>query len=133
MEAKLKHLEMIQGVITRMATNSFMLKGWNLSLVTALIALAAAKTSALSALVALLPCLVFWGLDGFFLRQERLFRGLYDEVRVKKPEDIDFSMKRNGKVSSWLRVCVSNTLLAFHGVVLASVLLITLIFYCAGK
>ncbi len=28
MDAKLKHLEMIQAVITRMAHNSFLLKGW---------------------------------------------------------------------------------------------------------
>ena len=28
MDAKLKHLEMIQGVINRMGANSFMLKSW---------------------------------------------------------------------------------------------------------
>jgi len=36
MEAKLKHLEMIQDVIKRMASNSFLLKGWSLTLVVAL-------------------------------------------------------------------------------------------------
>ncbi len=41
MEAKLKHLEMIQGVVNRMASNSFQLKGWSVVLVSALFALAA--------------------------------------------------------------------------------------------
>lgn len=137
MEAKLKHLEMIQGIINRMAANSFLLKGWSLTLVAALIALSAGKTNPLFALVALLPCLVFWGLDGYFLCQERLFRGLYDEVRGKEPEDIDFSMKWSLEVSkkagTWCDVCLSRTLVAFHGVVLASILLIALVFFSTGK
>jgi len=133
MEAKLKHLEMIQGIINRMASNSFLLKGWSLTLVAALSALSANNANPLFALVALLPCLVFWGLDGFFLRQERLYRGLYDEVRVKDPKDIDFSMKPSGELGSWLGVCFSKTLRAFHGVVLVAVLLIVLVFHCTGK
>ena len=41
MDKKIKHLEMIQGVINRMASNSFLLKGWTVVLVSALFALAA--------------------------------------------------------------------------------------------
>ena len=37
MESKIRHLEMIQGVINRLSTNSFLLKGWSLSLITGLI------------------------------------------------------------------------------------------------
>ena len=36
---KLKHLEFIQGIITRMANNSFMLKGWAVTLVAGIFAL----------------------------------------------------------------------------------------------
>ena len=36
MDAKLKHLEMIQGVINRMANCSFLLKGWSVTLIAAL-------------------------------------------------------------------------------------------------
>ena len=39
MEKKLKHLEFIQKTIERMAKNSFLLKGWSLTLTTALIAI----------------------------------------------------------------------------------------------
>jgi hypothetical protein len=41
MESKLKHLEFIQNVITRMNTNSFLIKVWVATLVSALFALAA--------------------------------------------------------------------------------------------
>jgi hypothetical protein len=137
MEAKIRHLEMIQGIINRMASNSFLLKGWSLTLVVALIALSVSQTASLFALVALLPCFIFWGLDGYFLRQERLFRRVYDEVRVKNPEEIDFSMKwskeAGEKEASWFGVCCSRTLFAFHGAVLASILLIAALFYFAGK
>ena len=33
MQQKLKHLEFIQGVINRLATNSFLMKGWSVVLV----------------------------------------------------------------------------------------------------
>ena len=38
MDKKLKHLEMVQGVINRMASNSFMLKGWAVTLVAGIFA-----------------------------------------------------------------------------------------------
>ena len=36
MESKIEHLKMIQGIITRMNTNSFQIKGWTITLVSAL-------------------------------------------------------------------------------------------------
>jgi hypothetical protein len=41
MDAQIAHLQMIQAVITRMGSNSFLLKGWSVTLVAALFALAA--------------------------------------------------------------------------------------------
>ena len=38
---RLKHLEFIQAVITRCATTSFVIKGWTLSIVAAVLALVA--------------------------------------------------------------------------------------------
>ncbi len=118
MDAKLKHLEMIQAVITRMAYNSFLLKGWSVTLVAAIFALAAKDTETLFILViALLPAFMFWGLDAYFLRQERLFRKLYDHVRDCSPGEIDFSMNTlayQADVAAWSGVFLSRTLLAFH-------------------
>ncbi len=86
MESKLKHLEMIQAVVNRMASNSFLLKGWSVTLVSALLALAAANSDRRFVFVAVLPLLMFWLLDAYFLRQERLFRKLYDKVRNARGE-----------------------------------------------
>ena len=40
MDKKINHLQMIQGVISRMASNSFALKGWAVTLVAGIFALA---------------------------------------------------------------------------------------------
>ena len=73
MESKTKHLEMIQGVINRLSTNSFLLKGWSVVLVSALFALSAGDSNPAFIFLAYIPTLVFWGLDGYFLWEERKF------------------------------------------------------------
>jgi len=71
---------------------------------------------------------VFWGLDGYFLRQERLFRKLYDHVRKLPEEEIDFSMDLSHlNVVSWFYVLFSKTLIAFHGVVIISIIVVMLL------
>ena len=77
-ENKRKHLEFIQNVITRMNTNSFLIKGWMVTLVSALFALAAKDSDPRYVLVTFIAIPVFWLLDGFYLSQERQYRGLYD-------------------------------------------------------
>lgn len=75
-----KHLEFIQSVVTRMNTNSFQLKGWSITLVSALLAFVASSNNIHFILVALFPVFVFWFLDAYYLMQERKFRGLYSDV-----------------------------------------------------
>ena len=120
MEAKLKHLEFIQGVVSRLASASFQMKGWSVVLVSALLVLGTQVGLFRLGLVSLIPILVFWGLDGYFLSQERLFRKLYDQVRQEK--NIDFSMdvvglRRDGRFWSgdWCSAVRSRTLLSFYG------------------
>ncbi len=118
MEKKLKHLEMIQAVISRMAGNSFLLKGWSVTLAAAVIALAANKDShALLTLIALLPVVMFWLLDGYYLHQERLFRKLYDHVRLQDDDAVDFSMDTSSfldDVDTVSQVRMSDTLKYFY-------------------
>lgn len=90
---KITHLEMVQGIINRMASNSFMLKGWAVTLVAGIFALASKDTDKLYFLIAYIPIVVFWGLDSYYLLQERLYRALYNKVRLLNEKDIDFSMK----------------------------------------
>lgn len=92
MEKKMKHMEMIQGVINRMASNSFALKGWTVTLVAGIFALASKDADKMYFLVAYVPIVIFWGLDTYYLLQERLYRALYDKVRNMREDDVDFSM-----------------------------------------
>ena len=80
MEEKIKHLEFVQNVITRMNTNSFQLKGWAITIVSALLALYASSTNVCYIFVAIVPTLIFWFLDAYYLRQERRFIGLYNDI-----------------------------------------------------
>lgn len=98
MENKRKHLELVQGVINRMASNSFMLKGWAVTLVAGIFVLAGKDTNELYFLVAYIPVIIFWGLDAYYLLQERLYRSLYNEVRQTDEDKIDFSLKATAQV-----------------------------------
>ena len=129
--SKLEHLKMLQAVITRMAGNSFLIKGWCVTLVSALIALSA-KDAKYMVLVAFLPVLMFWWLDAFFLRQERLFRKLYDHVRENSEDESDFSMNTQiveTKVTSLGGVARSTTLQWFYGWLLVAVTAAAIILY----
>jgi hypothetical protein len=115
--SKLEHLKMLQAVITRMASNSFQVKTWCITLVSALLALSA-KDAKLMVFVAFLPVLMFWWLDAFFLRQERLFRKLFDLVRDNGKDDSDFSMNTqvvDAQVVPLRNVAWSTTLRWFYG------------------
>ena len=119
MEARIKHLEFIQGVVNRLASDSFRLKGWTVVLVAALFVVLAWGGRIESASIGLVPVLIFWGLDGYFLWQERLFRALYDHVRNLEETDIDFSMDtsrfRTERARTWLGAMFSRTLILFYG------------------
>lgn len=128
---RLKHLEMLQQVISRMASNSFLVKGWSVTLLSAILVLTTKDKVYVLGWVAVIPVAVFWLLDGFFLRQERLFRKLYDRYR-SQPQDTptDFNMDTSivsNEVDPWGKVTFSKTLRMFHGglaIVLGIVLLL---------
>src|SRR3954452_20359113 len=81
-----EHLTMIQGVINRMAGNSFLLKGWTVTLVAGLTAFAQDKSNRNFALIAVVVVVVFALLDAYYLALERKYRDLYDEQARHKGE-----------------------------------------------
>jgi hypothetical protein len=126
-ENKRKHLEFIQGVITRMNSNSFLIKGWTITLVSALFALAAKDANINYVLVSYVAIPVFWILDGYYISQERQYRDLYNDVRTKKEDIIDFSMdtrKYNSGNSNWISGIFSKTILPFYGIFVGITLLV---------
>jgi hypothetical protein len=116
MDSKLKHLEFIQGTINRMAGNSFLLKGWTVTLVGGLLALSYKEMNWQYLIVSAAVLVFMWLLDGYYLSQERSFIKLYEHVSHLKGET-DFSMKtgpHRGGIR-WHRCAFSHTLLIFYG------------------
>jgi hypothetical protein len=129
-ERKLKHLEFIQGVINRLSTNSFLLKGWSVVLVSALFALSANSSNVRFIMLAYIPAIIFWGLDGYFLSLERIYRKHYERVRMKDAEDIDFSMDTSDIQSGfneWASATLSKTLIPFHGALIGAIIVVMFI------
>lgn len=123
----LQYLTFIQDVITRMNRNAFQLKGWSITIVAALAALAVDKGSLLLFVVAAVSTLPFCFLDAYYLLMERQFRGLYNEV-INRSSDIKiFSMSINRytpekaktedekKHYTYWRVLCSRSVIAFYG------------------
>lgn len=130
MDRKLKHLEFIQSTVNQLSTNSFLLKGWTVVLISALFVLSGAETRQRFAWLAFFPAIVFWGLDGYFLWQERLYRKLYDRVREKTPDDIDFSMDTRdflSDVGGWFMAIFSMTIIPFYGVLIATIIVVLVV------
>lgn len=121
-----KHLEFIQTITNRMAQCSFFVKGWSVTLVAALFALAAKDADGRYAFIPYIPVFSFWIMDGYFLFQERLYRSLFDSVA--KGETNNFNLdasKFEGKEGrTWLRATFSRTLLLFHGTLFFTVLIV---------
>ncbi len=127
----IKHLELIQGVVDRLANNSFAFKAWAIVLVSAVFAFAADNGKPIFLPIALIPALAFWGLDATYLRQERLFRAFYDAVR-KNDESIaadgPFSMDTApvaNRVADWRGTVWSNTIAWLYGPIVLLVVVAT--------
>lgn len=114
---RLKHLEFIQAVVTRLGTTSFLVKGWTLTIATIFFAVQVDRLSWAAAVSGLIPLLAFWFLDGYFLWQERLFRCLYDDVR--RPDSgvelLSMNTAAYTGVVSLRAAMLSRTLMMFYG------------------
>lgn len=81
---KIAHLGFIQSVIARMASNSFAIKSWSISITAAMIAAGIALKSPAVVLTTLVPILTFIFLDSYFFLQEKNYRNLYNKTRKEE-------------------------------------------------
>lgn len=126
-----KEIDLIQSCITRMAQNSFMVKGWVITLVAACCAVSSLNSNEWKILFIFgaLAIILFWYLDAFFLKMERLYRFKYEWVinnRLKKDEfafdlnPYNKQMWNTGKEEpSIIGVMFSKTLLPMYLLLLA--------------
>ena len=120
-------------VIKCYARTSFLLKGWSVTVIAAVFLLAVRGTdSALAMVAGLLPAAIFWGLDAYYLQQERLYRALYDHVRKTEAgpgERFSLDARRfEGDVPNWRATLHAPSVFWFH-LAVATVVVIALVFF----
>lgn len=79
-----KEIDIIQDAIKRMSTNSFISKGWFITIIVLIVTVYIKFRSDELLLIPVLPAILFWYLDSYFLQLERLFRLKYDWVIKKR-------------------------------------------------
>ena len=130
-EERISHLNMIQQIISRMGNNSFQLKGWSVGIMIAIYAFAGNDCHK-AVVVTLIPLIVFWFLDSYYLMLERKYRYLYDYVRKEEKKNFAFSMDfgdalinlNETKKYCFFNALTSKTVLPFYIVCIATTLLI---------
>jgi hypothetical protein len=121
-EENVKHLEMIQAIVARFAGNSFLIKAWTVTIAAGAYGIAVGRLDWRIELIGTLVVACFWGLDCYFLRQERLFRLLYDYVRSDIRAVPRFAMQTTRFNSRVHRRAVffSTTLVTLYGGLIAA-------------
>lgn len=128
-----KHMDYIQSVISRLANNSFVMKGWALTLSSTILGFAASQGQTTLALAAVIPALVFWVLDTYYLRQERAFREMFNDVAAKKVGNFEIRPVVYAKRQSWPKVGRSISLSLFYGVIVTVCLMVAIILALASS
>ena len=96
---KLKHLEFIQNVINRMGYNSFLVKGWCITILAAFLAITANTGENRFVLLSFFPLICFWLLDSYYLQQERKFR--QHKINGFRSEFSKYSEKNLHDIEVW--------------------------------
>jgi hypothetical protein len=113
-EDQRKHLEFIQAVVARLASSSAATKGWGLAVATAAFGFSAAKAAPFVAGLGLVVVCVFAVLDSYYLREERLFRFLYDDARQGGVEVYSMDKDAYGHQCTRREVMSSWSVLSFY-------------------
>lgn len=119
-EELFKEIDLIQGCISRMANNSFLVKGWALSLIAGVTVFTNGENfdNLIFLLTTIVPFVCFWVLDAFFLQTEKKYRAMYsDRLKKRKNGDDDqlFELEPNKyNVNCVFRLMFSITLVVFY-------------------
>lgn len=88
-EKKIAYLGFIQAIVSRMANNAFAVKGWSISISTAIIAAGIALQSWQIITLTILPIILFVFLDSYFFIQEKNYRDLFNKKRNQNFDEAD--------------------------------------------
>jgi hypothetical protein len=130
-----KHLDILQGIISRMAANSASCKNYCITLVAALLALALGQDEQIPEIlyIAFMPVVLFCFLDAYYLSLERYFKIEYNKTVTKWQEEslerkdlfiVESSSKGFWRFLETFSAMTSYSILPFYGSLLAVILLI---------
>ena len=127
-ETRIRYLEAIQRVVDRLSNISFILKGWAVSLVAGLMALAASGSNQGFVLIAYIPIVVFWFLDAYFLMMERQYRELFKENIDLSQKLEQFTLKREkGNIVIYRKALFSITIFFTYATLIGATLIVFLL------
>jgi 4-hydroxybenzoate polyprenyltransferase len=115
-DLRVKHLEMLQSLITRMAGYGASFKSYCITVTTAVIGFAFTLHRPTVAALALLPVIAFGIADAQYLRVERRFREVFDLVRGESWDEIpsfEISLKST-RAQSFLSAATSWSIVWFY-------------------
>lgn len=123
------HLQIMQGVIQRMAANSTSSKAWCITIVSAILVLIADKGKPELAWLALLPAFLFLSLDAYYLALERAFRESYNSFVGKlhagnvHVEDVYSVIPKGGMSNHQIDALKSFSVWGFYGALVVLVVM----------
>ncbi|MDU6983668.1 MAG: hypothetical protein E6371_04570 [Terrisporobacter othiniensis] len=128
------HLSILQEIIKRMADNSFKIKGWSITLVSALLGLLISNTNVTSndLFILLIPIIGFGFIDAYYLRLERVFRNRYEsdvkkirEGRIEEVQLLSFSSDNTkSEKTKYIEALLSKSILLLYIPLILSVIFI---------
>ena len=125
---KRQHLIFIQDVITRMASNSFLIKGWSIAGIGALYVFWIDTQNLWKLWLVFVVNILFWIHDAYYLKLESDYRALYDKVRNTDEKEIDYAMKATS-TCNMLEAAIRPILIGSYGVLTV----VTSILICINK
>lgn len=117
-EDKIKHLEMIQNVINRIANHKPQYKGWYITLIIAINVLSTTKIIKEQICLIFIITLCFWIITSYYLYLERLYIKLYEHVRQYVKNDFIMDISDYKSFKEFLRGFLSLSHLIYYIVML---------------
>lgn len=126
------YISLIEEIIKRMANNTFIIKGWAITVISALLTLGTSLKINFSIYIIIIVIdVAFCFLDCFYLRQERLYRNLYSYViKCSKDENeqIDYynlnASLYSNKRTRYVNVICSKSILPLYGMLVILIFIV---------
>ncbi|MHA1251612.1 MAG: hypothetical protein ACTSRP_16595 [Candidatus Helarchaeota archaeon] len=134
-----EYFKIIQSIIDRMGRNSFMIKAWYATLFSAVIVLIFTYKSFTYEILIIniflfIISIVFWIIDSYYLKKERLFRKLYEKKVEEYNDDkkrqtmkiFDLSIKAiNKETKKFIWIIFSKTEFSFYIIFIAMIVFLS--------